>query len=231
MNPQQQYQYGGYGGQPNPYQPNPYTQQPPVQQPALQQQQQPQYQQQSQQYVAAPTPAAGMGMGMMRAPYVDPETQIVYACNSPEVQGWLTKQSMWLKDWRRRFFLLQGSKLFFCKNEYEGPHGMIDLSTCTTVKSADFKSRKPHSFEISTPDITYLLYADNEKEKDDWIGHVGRAIVRCSATYLQANGRGGGAAGATANAGGSYPGALQNEEEEDDDDSYEYSPNHPYFND
>ena len=87
MNPQQ-YQYSGYGGQPSPYQPNPYTQQPPQQQ-----------QQQQQQYVAAPAPAAGIGMGMpaIRAPYIDPETQIVYACNSPEVQGWLTKQSMWLK--------------------------------------------------------------------------------------------------------------------------------------
>ena len=36
---------------------------------------------------------------------------------------------------------------------------MIDLSRCTTVKSADLKAHKKHSFEISTPDTTYLLYA------------------------------------------------------------------------
>lgn len=36
---------------------------------------------------------------------------------------------------------------------------MIDLSRCTTVKSADLKSHKKHSFEISTPETTYLLYA------------------------------------------------------------------------
>ena len=36
---------------------------------------------------------------------------------------------------------------------------MIDLSKCTTVKSADLKAHKKHSFEISTPDTTYLLYA------------------------------------------------------------------------
>merc|ERR1712224_534534 len=77
---------------------------------------------------------------------------------------------MWLKDWRRRFFLLKGSKLFYCSNEYSTPHGMIDLALCTTVKSADLKSRKRNSFEISTPEITYLLYADTEQEKDDWIG-------------------------------------------------------------
>ena len=29
--------------------------------------------------------------------------------------SWLTKQSAWLKDWRRRYFILKGSKLFFAK--------------------------------------------------------------------------------------------------------------------
>jgi hypothetical protein len=43
---------------------------------------------------------------------------------------------------------------------------MIDLAHCTTVKSADLKSKKRHSFEISTPELTYLLYADTEQEKD-----------------------------------------------------------------
>jgi len=32
---------------------------------------------------------------------------------------------------------------------------------------------------------TYFLYADSEREKDDWIGHIGKAIVRCSGTYQQ----------------------------------------------
>ena len=64
---------------------------------------------------------------------------------------------------------------------------MIDLAHCTTVKSANFKSHKVNSFEISTPEKTYLLYADTEKEKDDWIGCVGRSIVRCSTTYVPTN--------------------------------------------
>ena len=64
---------------------------------------------------------------------------------------------------------------------------MIDLSTATTVKSADVKSRKKNSFEVSTHDMTYLMYADTEKEKDDWIGSVGRSIVRASGTFLTKN--------------------------------------------
>lgn len=56
------------------------------------------------------------------------------------------------------------------QNESLAPHGMIDLATCMTVKSAEQKAQKRFALEVSTPDTTYLMYADTEKEKDDWIG-------------------------------------------------------------
>ena len=42
-----------------------------------------------------------------RAPYVDPNTNIIYETDNPEYHGWLTKQSMWLKVRKKRtlFFL------------------------------------------------------------------------------------------------------------------------------
>ena len=89
---------------------------------------------------------------------------------------------------------------------------MIDLSQCTTVKSADLKSKKRNSFEVSTPETTFLLYADTEKEKDDWIGSVGKSIVRCSNTYYQRSGQ-------------------QQQQEEDDDDIYSNDGDNEYFND
>ena len=94
---------------------------------------------------------------------------------------------------------------------------MIDLSQCTTVKSADLKSKKRNSFEISTPETTYLLYADTEKEKDDWIGSVGKSIVRCSNTYYA-----------------NRPSNIQDVEqdaEDDDSDIYSNDSNNEYFND
>jgi len=72
---------------------------------------------------------------------------------------WILFLSRQTQDWRRRYFILKGNRLFFAKSPLEPPHGMIDLSRCTTVKSADLKSHKKHSFEISTPETTYLLYA------------------------------------------------------------------------
>ena len=120
---------------------------------------------------------------------------------------------------------------------------MLDLAHCTTVKSADLKSKKRHSFEISTPELTYLLYADTEQEKDDWIGRVGKAIVRCSSTYYS-NNPGSGPQGQqqrqqqqqpgmpspyrTAQGPGMYP-----DDDSDDSDVLYEDPNNPnpYFND
>ncbi|KAL9191497.1 hypothetical protein ACHAXT_001203 [Thalassiosira profunda] len=164
------------------------------------------------------------GGRLTRPPFIDPTTGIAYDTANSEFEGYLTKQSM-IGAGGSSYSRDRGCSLR--KTPYEAPHGMIDLSRCTTVKSADLKSHKKHSFEISTPETTYLLYADDEKAKDDWIGSVGRAIVRCSSTYVsrgQSNHQGGGGT-----AGGH---ASQNNEGYDDDsDDYSNSSNNPYFND
>merc|ERR1719384_1279869 len=160
------------------------------------------------------------GMQLMRPHFVDPQTNIVYDTNNSDFEGWLTKQSVWLKDWRRRYFILKGSRLFFSKSEYQAPHGMIDLSQCTTVKSADLKSKKRNSFEISPPDTTFLLYADTEKEKDDWIGSVGKSIVRCSSTYYRNTGTQEGAQPQQNHNQQQHTMPQQQQYEDDDDDIY-----------
>ena len=60
--------------------------------------------------------------------YTDPATGPRYDTSNPDHSGWLTKQSAWLRDWRRRHFILKQSKLFFSKHEGSPPHGMIDLA-------------------------------------------------------------------------------------------------------
>ena len=32
------------------------------------------------------------------------------------------------------------------------------------------------SFEVATPEATYYMYAETEKEKDEWIGAIGRCV-------------------------------------------------------
>jgi hypothetical protein len=75
-----------------------------------------------------------------------------------------------------------------------------------------------------------MILLDDEKTKDDWIGSVGRAIVRCSSTYVskgnsgtktKESGKGGVAAFAQ----------QSNEEYYDSDSDWTNSSNNPYFND
>ena len=62
-----------------------------------------------------------------RPPYIDPETGFEYDTNHADSEGWLSKQSSWVKEWRVRYFILKGSMLFFAKSQEHEPHGMIDL--------------------------------------------------------------------------------------------------------
>jgi len=57
-----------------------------------------------------------------------------------------------------------------------------------TVKSAELKAGKKNAIEVSTTDTTFYMYADTEKEKDEWIGAIGRSIVQASATYTKDDG-------------------------------------------
>jgi hypothetical protein len=60
----------------------------------------------------------------------------------PDFEGYLTKQSAWLKEWRKRYFVLKENQLHFCKQKGVDPHGTVDLQQCLTVKSAEEKTGK-----------------------------------------------------------------------------------------
>ena len=122
---------------------------------------------------------------MSRLNFTDPNDGKVYSLANPEHEGWLTKQSEWIKDWRKRYFTLKGSKLFFSKEKGSEPHGMIDLTSCLTVKSAEMKVKKKFAIELSTNEgQVYYMYAHSDQEKDLWLGAIGRSIVQSSTTFI-----------------------------------------------
>ena len=76
--------------------------------------------------------------------------------------------------------------------------------------------------------FNYHDVADDEKTKDEWIGSVGRAIVRCSSTYVAKGNNG----NKTQGGNGVAAFARQsNEEYYDSDSDWTNSSNNPYFND
>jgi len=133
------------------------------------------HQQTNQQYQQADDVSCATHYTTPESPVVSPETQKEFSSTDIDYEGWLFKQASWLKDWRKRYFRLSGSKLFISKDLWKSPHAMIDLGLATAIKSSDTKN---NAFQIITLDAVYTMYADNEKEKDDWIGNLEKRIVR-----------------------------------------------------
>ena len=65
------------------------------------------------------------------------------------------------------------------------PRGVIEIDQCLSIKGAEDAINKPNSLEISTSDSSMFFIAESEKEKEDWINAVGRAIVRHSSSVME----------------------------------------------
>ncbi|PWA90157.1 pleckstrin homology domain-containing protein 1 [Artemisia annua] len=107
---------------------------------------------------------------------------------NPERTGFLTKQGEYIKTWRRRYFILKQGHIFWFKESTvtrgSNPRGVIPVGSCLTVKGAEDVIHKEYAFELSTRTETMYFIADSEKEKEDWINSIGRAIVQCSRSVV-----------------------------------------------
>lgn len=108
--------------------------------------------------------------------------------HNPERAGWLMKQGEYIKTWRRRWFVLKQGKIFWFKSDVvtpdSVPRGVVEVKKCLSIKGAEDIINKPHAFEVSTTESSMFFIADSDKEKEDWINAVGRAIVKHSRSLL-----------------------------------------------
>jgi hypothetical protein len=118
-----------------------------------------------------------------RGAYVDGKN-IRWDTNNSDFEGYLTKKSKWMGEWRKRYFILKGSKIFFSKDSTSPPHGMIDLVDCIAVKPAEKKTNKKNALEITLKDEFFHLCALTDRDKDEWIARIGKAIVKNSGMFI-----------------------------------------------
>ena len=84
-----------------------------------------------------------------------------------------------LRNWRARWVVLEGSTLHTFKKEkdYANPTEIIDLKVFSSVKSSEDHTHKPFSFDVYSPESRFSFVAKSENDKEDWIRHIGKAIV------------------------------------------------------
>lgn len=122
-----------------------------------------------------------------RGAYVD-EKGVRWDPNNADFEGTIMKQSKWIGEWRKRYLVLKGSKLFFAKSESGAPHGVIDLIDCLSLKPHDPTSgsgKKKSSFEICLKNEKFVLTANSEKEKDVWLAKLRKVVLELSGVFTQ----------------------------------------------
>jgi hypothetical protein len=91
------------------------------------------------------------------------------------------KQSKYLKEWRKRWFVLTPNYLATYKAQtadYRQPTEVIKLRECSTVKSADDDTDRQNAFRVDSASRVFLCIAESPLEKESWIGNIGRQMVR-----------------------------------------------------
>jgi len=122
---------------------------------------------------------------LQRRAYIERYTGRVYDTTNPVLSGWVTKQALWLKDWRHRYFILKGTRLFIAKSEFVAPHDMIEFSNSTKIsifmddnKNNNKKqggSKKYMIQIITSTQRKIYFYTDSQIECDEWVTALQRA--------------------------------------------------------
>merc|ERR1712154_336018 len=63
------------------------------------------------------------------------------------------------------------------EKDYANPTEIIDLKVFSSVKSSEDHTHKPFSFDVYSPESRFSFVAKSENENEDWIRHIGKAIV------------------------------------------------------
>jgi len=96
-------------------------------------------------------------------------------------EGWVYKQSKYLKEWRRRWVVLTPRLL--CSFREPGnyrvtPTEQVWLKDCSSVKSAEEETRQANGFRVDSAGRIYYFYTEEHEDKEAWIGAIGRAMIR-----------------------------------------------------
>jgi len=89
--------------------------------------------------------------------------------------GYLTKQGNSVKTWKKRWFELKmtgnSASLYYFKVKGDKmPAGIIPLLNAVITNS--LHNAQKHTFEIQTPQRTFVVTASNEVEKKEWMDHL-----------------------------------------------------------
>jgi len=102
---------------------------------------------------------------------------------NPDKQGFLTKQGGLVKNWKRRWFVLKGDKIYYFKAQTDQDvTGVIELSSKSKVKKDEIKG-KNNLFSVSTTNRVYFMYPDSLSDQEAWISEIQKTVDKLSGKH------------------------------------------------
>ena len=120
---------------------------------------------------------------MKRGAFID-NRGICWDTNTTDHEGWIGKRSKWLGEWRNRYFLLIGARLFYAKEEHSAPHGVIDLLDCISIKAVNNTIEKGYMIEMKLKTKSFHILVQTIEEQNQWLDAINQSLQKNSAINL-----------------------------------------------
>ena len=93
-------------------------------------------------------------------------------------EGWLAKESRKSKQWKKRWFVLNKTQLYYYQSPQTNLLGAIDISETTKI---EFSKKERYLFEITIPnDKTYRLLSETQDYFSRWVDLIYQANPKIS---------------------------------------------------
>lgn len=96
--------------------------------------------------------------------------------------GFLTKEGVVRKNWKKRWFVLRANELTYYKSqkdESKKGQGAITVREVTTVSPSNYKN-KQYCLAVATPKRTFYLVAENNGEMQSWKEAIQAAVDKAN---------------------------------------------------
>jgi RAC serine/threonine-protein kinase len=92
-------------------------------------------------------------------------------------EGWLTKEGGTIKNWKKRWCILQDNKITYYEKKGGKQRGYIPLRVMEKVQPLNYKKKK-NCFEIQTPDRNYHMFSSSQEVMQNWVDILNAELAK-----------------------------------------------------